>query len=174
MQLRKISRLTALSHHCAKQPDRYASGSAIVVEKSDTRKCYAIGQCAAELALVHPLPQQIIKMLTVGAFGNDMACAAPPVLVTADSSISSEIAGTRRASSLCSELLPFIIDGALKRQAQPDPGRCEGTAADSQHGESRGLDKSTHHEPSITRTRDRSPSLPWATAKKFTIERKAS
>jgi hypothetical protein len=124
MQLKKISRLMKRSVASLRQKAR-APGSAIVAEESETRKCYAIGQCAAELALVHPLPQQMIKMLTVGAFGNDMACAAPPMLVTADSSISSEISGTRRASSLCSELWPFIIKQRPKTAgvARPRPLR---------------------------------------------------
>lgn len=51
-----------------------------------------------------PLPQQMTKILTVGALGNDMAApAAVGVLFAAASNASSETSNRRMASSLCSK-----------------------------------------------------------------------
>ena len=53
----------------------------------------------------HPLPQQMIKMLTVGAFGNDMAAAPSLVGLAAASSASSVTSQARTASSLSLQIV---------------------------------------------------------------------
>jgi hypothetical protein len=61
---------------------------------------------ATNSGAAYPLPQQMINMLTVGAFGNDMAAAPSLVALAAASSASSVTSQARIASSLCHKLCP--------------------------------------------------------------------
>jgi hypothetical protein len=55
--------------------------------------------------ILNSLPQQITKILTVGALGNDIAAAATGVVAAAASNVSSDVSKISMSSSLSSRIL---------------------------------------------------------------------
>jgi len=60
----------------------------------------------------YPLPQHMIKMLTVGAFGNDMAADPSLVGLAAASSASSDMSHARMVSPLSSQIVSMDRRGS--------------------------------------------------------------
>jgi hypothetical protein len=68
----------------------------------------------------YPLPQHMIKMLTVGAFGNDMAADPSLVGLAAASSASSDMSHARMVSPLSSQIVSMDRKRErLGRKARP-------------------------------------------------------